>query len=331
MTGSPAEAGVAEPARTVFFGSGAFAVPMLDALLELPAVHVVAAVSVPDRPAGRGRLLTASPLATHAVARNIPLLQPASLRDPAVADRLTALRPTLAVLADYGGIVPPPVLDLPVHGFLNVHPSRLPRHRGATPIPATIIGGDADAGVTIIRMDAGVDTGPIIASEAFPLTGDETARVLEAQAAAVGAALLARTVPAWLAGALEARAQPDGATLTKPLGREDGRLDGTEPAAIAARRIRALDPWPGTFIEAGLPPLRLAVLRGEAASAGPGDVPGRIVADGRGVALSTADGRLRLLEIRPAGGKPMSGEEWRRGRAALIGAIAVPKVGGTSA
>jgi len=322
MTPPPAgDAAATGPARTVFFGSGAFAVPMLEALLGLPDVHVVGVVTVPDRPAGRGRLLTASPVASRAAARNVPLLQPATLRDPAFAGTLSALAPELGVLADYGRIVPAAVLGVPARGFLNVHPSALPRHRGATPIPGTILAGDAEAGVTIIQMDAGVDTGPIVAAETWRLRGDETAAELEADAAAAGAALLAATVPGWLAGRLEAHPQDAaGATLTRPLSRDDGRLDGSEPAAMAARRIRAFDPWPGTFIEAGLPPLRLAVLHGEPAESLPDDVPGRIVTDGRGVALTTVDCRLRLLDVRPAGGKTMTGEEWRRGRAALIGA-----------
>ena len=327
MTPSPTgDAAATGPARTVFFGSGAFGVPMLDALLGSPDVQVVAVVTVPDRPAGRGRLLAASPVASRAAAGNVPLIQPATLRDPAVVGALAELALDVGVLADYGRIVPRAVLDVPAHGFLNVHPSRLPRHRGATPIPATILAGDEEAGVTIIRMDAGVDTGPIVAAEAWPLTGRETAAELETAAAAAGASLLVRTVPRWLAGTIEARPQ-DGATATttRPLARDDGRLDGSEAATLAARRIRAFDPWPGTFIEAGQPPVRLAVLRAEAAAGQPEDVPGRIVADGRGVALATIDGRLRLLDVRPAGGRAMSGDEWRRGRAALVGAAAVPR------
>jgi methionyl-tRNA formyltransferase len=301
---------------------------MLDALLEVPEVRVIAVVSVPDRPAGRGRLLAAAPVASHAASRNVPLLQPASPRDPSFLQALRALAPELGVLADYGRIVPQPVLDLPAHGFLNVHPSRLPRHRGATPIPTTILAGDTDAGVTIIRMDAGVDTGPIVAAEALALSGTETAHELEASAAQVGAALLARIVPAWLAGALEATPQDAAdASVTRPLRREDGRLDGSEPAAASARRVRAFDPWPGTFIElddgGDALPQRVSVLAGEAADGSPTEAPGTLVADGRGVALATADGWLRLLDVRPAGGRSMTGEAWRRGRPGIIGLAAV--------
>jgi len=329
MTPPPAaNAGATEPARTVFFGSGPFGVPMLDALLAVPEVRVIAVVSVPDRPAGRGRLLASAPVATYAATRNLPLLQPASLRDPSFLDALGALALDLGVLADYGRIVPQALLDLPRHGFLNVHPSRLPRHRGATPIPATILAGDAEAGVTIIRMDAGVDTGPIVSSQAVTLSGTETARELEARMAEIGAALLAQTVPGWLAGALEATPQdPTGASLTRPLGREDGRLDGSEAATISARRVRAFDPWPGTFIELGGrgdgPTQRVAVLAADAIGASDGDAPGTVVAEGRGVALATTDGRLRLLDVRPAGGRSMTGEAWRRGRSGIVGLTAV--------
>jgi len=324
MTSSPAvDAGVTGPARTVFFGSGAFAVPMLEALLQLPEVHVVAVVTVPDRPAGRGRLLNASPVARHAAARNVPLLQPRSLRTPPFDAELRGLDPALGVLADYGRIVPEPILDVPAHGFLNIHPSRLPRHRGATPIPATILAGDTEAGVTIIRMDAGVDTGPIVAAESWRLRGDERAPELEADAAAIGAALLARTIPAWLAGRLAARAQRgDRATTTQPFDREAGRLDGSETAAAAERRVRAFDPWPGTFLEVEGGP-RVAILRASVAPSEPGDAPGTLVDDGRGIALATVGGRLRLLDVRPAGGRTMTGAEWRRGRRDVVGRAVV--------
>ncbi|HLX35020.1 MAG TPA: methionyl-tRNA formyltransferase [Candidatus Limnocylindrales bacterium] len=329
MTASPAaDAAATGPARTIFFGSGPFAVPMLAALLELPEVDVVAVVTVPDRPAGRGRLLSSSPVAVAAAGRNLRLLQPGSIRDPNVAEQLAAERPTLGVLADYGRIVPPAVLEIPKRGFLNVHPSLLPRHRGASPIPAAILGGDTEAGVTIIEMDPGLDTGPIVASTTFPVPANATAPEVERRAAEVGAALLARVAPAWIRGEITARSQPaDGASLSRPLSREDGRLDGSEAAAIAERRIRAFDPWPGTFIEAevdgGIE--RAAILRGAVAGGGDGGQAGTLVADGSGLALETIDGRLRLLDVRPAGRGAMTGAEWRRGRPQLVGASVVAR------
>jgi methionyl-tRNA formyltransferase len=336
VTVSPAgEAAAASPARTIFFGSGPFAVPMLEALLQAPEVSVVGVVTVPPRPAGRGRLLQSSPLAVVAAARNLPILQPASLREPAALEAISGLSPTLGVLADYGRIVPQLILDVPGRGFLNVHPSLLPRHRGAAPIPATILAGDSETGVTIIAMDAGVDTGAIVAAEVFELGGSETAPEVERQAAEVGARLLVRIVPRWLAGELEARPQPeDGVTLTRPLRREDGRLDGTESAAASERRVRAYQPWPGTFLEfdgANGSPDRIGVLAAAVEDAEPGDEPGELVAEGDGIALATSDGRLVLRDVRPAGGKRMTGAAWRRGRRDMAGARVLARTEGVPA
>lgn len=300
-------------ARTLFLGSGAFGVPILDALVESAEVEVIAVVSAPDRPAGRRAELTAVPVARRARGLGLPVLQPARIRSPEAVAGITALRPALGVLADYGQIVPPVLLELPDHGILNLHPSLLPRHRGATPIPATILAGDREAGVTIIRMDAGLDTGPIVAAEAWPLTGTETASSLEARGAAAGAALLQRILGPWLRGEIEPHPQDDaGATLSRLLGREDGRLDASRPAVELERRVRAFEPWPGTFLDTAIG--RVAVSRATVGPGMPGDVPGAIVAAGAGIALATAAGRLVLEEVRPAGGRPMSGAEFARGR-----------------
>ncbi len=179
-TGSPVEGA---PARTLFFGSGSFAVPILEALLEAPEVEVVAAVGAPDRPTGRHATPTPVPVVARARQLGVRVVQPKRLRDPDVAAELAALAPDLGVLADYGRIVPQVVLELPRRGILNVHPSLLPRHRGAAPIPAAILAGDAETGGTLIRMDAGVDTGPLVAARSWPLTGEETGPELEARAA----------------------------------------------------------------------------------------------------------------------------------------------------
>jgi methionyl-tRNA formyltransferase len=230
--------------------------------------------------------------------------------------------PALGVLADYGRLVPPAVLAIPPRGFLNVHPSLLPRHRGAAPIPATILADDPRAGVTLMAMDAGLDTGPIVAAAAWPLTGIETAPELEARAANEGAALLLASLPDWLAGRLAPRPQDDAAaTLTRPLRREDGRLDGATPARLLERRARAYVPWPGTFVETERG--RVAVHWTDVAPAEPGDRAGTLVEDGAGVALATVEDRLRLLEVQPAGGRPMSGEAWRRGHPGAVGATVI--------
>ncbi|MDP9483466.1 MAG: methionyl-tRNA formyltransferase, partial [Chloroflexota bacterium] len=214
------------PVPTVFFGSGAFAVPILEGLLQAPEVSIVGVVTVPDKPVGRKRVATPTPVAVQARAVGIPVLQPASLRTPEAVEAIRELRPGLGVLADYGRIVPQAILDLPAAGILNVHPSLLPRWRGASPIPATILAGDTDTGVTVIRMDAGLDTGPIVGVERWALDGTEDAPGLEARAAAAGADIVRRLFGPWLRGEIVPRPQgEEGTIMTRPLRREDGLLD----------------------------------------------------------------------------------------------------------
>ncbi len=301
------------PARVVFFGSGRFAMPILEALADASSFEVVGVVTTPDRPAGRSATLTPTPIAGIARAHGLTVLQPTRLGDPDASAAIEASRPDVGVLADYGRIIPPAILGIPRHGVLNVHPSLLPRHRGATPIPATILAGDAEAGVTVIAMDAGLDTGPIVASERWALMGDEDAPAIEADAARRGAALVTRTLPGWLAGALPARPQDDAAaTLTRPLRRDDGRLDPSRPARDLDRMVRAYRPWPGTFIETDAG--RLVVLDATIGPSDRADVPGTLVEAGDGLALATSDGRLVLEQVQPAGGRPMTAAEHRRGR-----------------
>lgn len=313
MSEGPSAARVgSSPARVVFFGAGAFGRPMLEALVGLAGVTVVGVVSAPDRPMGRGGRLTPTPVTHFALERGLHVLRPARLREPATVAAIAALRPDLGVLADYGRIVPQAILDLPPAGILNVHPSLLPRHRGATPIAATIMAGDERAGVTIIRMDAGLDTGPIVASTSWALVGTETAPELELEAGRVGARLLADAIPGWLRGDRATTPQDEAAaTMTRTFRREDGRLDPMRSAVELERQVRALDPWPGTFVET--PAGRVAILAAAVGDARPGDVPGELVDDGPGLALACLDGRLRLDRVRLAGGRAMPIAEFRRG------------------
>jgi methionyl-tRNA formyltransferase len=299
--------------RTVFLGSGAFAVPALQRLAAHPLVRVVAVVTAPPRQAGRSQSWTPTPVAAAAAGLDIhPVLTPPRLRHPEAVAAILALRPDLAVLADYGQIVPPPLLDLR-HGALNLHPSALPRFRGAAPVPAAILAGDPETAVTLMRMDPGLDTGPIVAQEPVPLDGSEHAPDLERRLALVGADLLDRSLAGWLDGSLPAVPQPaESVVLTRPLRREDGRLDPTRPAAELERAVRAYEPWPGTFLELGGE--RLVVGEASLAPSEAGDTPGAIVRHGREPALATADGRLVLRRVTPQGRKPMRGEDWLRGR-----------------
>jgi len=335
------------PARTVFIGTGPFGVDSLRRLSEprnTGLIEVVGVVAAPGRPAGRRATIEPSPIERTAREVGIPtVLTLSRLRDPDAIAAVLALRPDLVVLADYGRIVPPPILDVPF-GALNLHPSLLPRHRGAAPIPATILAGETRTGVTLIRMDAGIDTGPIVAVARVALAGTEAAPELEARLAGVAADLLEASLPAWLAGAIDAVAQDaDAATLTRPLRREDGRLDPGRLAWYLERQVRALRPWPGTFIEvAGL---RVAVLEARVVAAGdehassastrgtPGTLgtprtPGTLTRRGPDLVLVTADGTLELRVVQPSGGRPMSGADLLRGRPELAGAaVAGPSAG----
>lgn len=304
--------------RTIFLGSGAFAVPILDSLVAAPEVDLVGVLAAPDRSSGRQAALTSVPVVARARELNLLLLQPVRLRADDAVREVAALQPELGVLADYGQIVPAALLAVPRHGILNVHPSALPRHRGATPIPATIVAGDPVAAVTLIRMDQGLDTGPIVAQEAWALDGTETSAALEAEAARRGADLLRRSLGPWLAGLLPAIPQDDAAaTRTRPFKREDGRLDASRPAAELERRVRAHAPWPGSFVDTDLG--RLIVHDASVVPAQPGDTPGRVVAEADGLALSTVDGRLRIDQAQLAGRRATDAAALRRGAPGLVG------------
>ncbi len=300
-------------ARTVFFGSGGFGRETLWRLGEHPDVELVGVVTAPPRPAGRGGRTTTTPI--HDAARHIevrPILTPDRLREAVAIAEIEALAPDLIVLADYGQIVPAALLDRP-HGALNLHPSLLPRYRGATPIPAAILAGDTETGVTLMRMDAGLDTGPIVAQSHVRLVGDETTPLLEESLELEAAALITRYIGPWLRGKVIATPQPDeGATVTRPLHRDDGRLDPRRPAIELERQVRAYQPWPGSYVETPLG--RLIVWRADVEPSGP--PVGTFDSEG----LGTGDGaRLRLREVQPAGGTQMSWDAYVRGRPAIVG------------
>jgi len=317
---------VSGPARTVFLGSGSFAVPIVSSLAAAGGgvgVELMAVVSAPPRAQGRRARVLPSPVGEWAAKSGVRVLAPPSLRAADAVAELGRLAPALLVLADYGQIVPPELLELPRHGALNLHPSLLPRHRGAAPIAATILAGDSETGVSLMLMDAGLDTGPLIAQRRLPLGGDETAPELEQRLAIVAADLLIETLPAWLAGRIVPTAQAgEGVTLTRQLRRADGRLDGRRRVAQLERQIRAYQPWPGSFIDTGLG--RLIVWRGRPLAADtPAATPGSLLttADG-GLALVAADGLLELLEVQLAGGRRMTSQELLRGRPAIASGAA---------
>ena len=234
--------------RAVFMGTPDFALPALDALAHA-GCDIIAVYTQPDRRAGRGRRATPSPVKRAALERGLPVYQPASLRrDPAARQQLAALQPHIIVVAAYGLFLPPKTLALPPLGALNIHPSLLPLYRGPSPVASAMLAGDAITGVTIILLDEGMDSGPILAQRETPIGATETAGALTARLFAMGATLLTETLPAWRARRISPTPQDESrATTTRLLSREDGAIDWQMPAAQIARQVRAYHPWPSAF------------------------------------------------------------------------------------
>jgi methionyl-tRNA formyltransferase len=304
-------------ARIVFMGTPEFAIPTLQALDE--HYEVAGVVTQPDRRAGRGRNLVAPPVKETAAELGLHTIQPRALGEPEVMDQLRAWQPDLIVVAAFGQILKLPVLALPPHGCLNVHASLLPSYRGASPIAAAIVAGEEVTGVTLMRMDEGMDTGPILAQAEYPLAPGETTATLTGKLAGLGAELLLKTLPAWLSGELEAQPQDDSqASYCRPLTKQDGHLDWGEPASALERRVRAYDPWPGTYTT--WQGQRLNVIRARAwpDRQEPG-TPGTVVALEAGVGVVTGQGVLELMEVQPAGKKPMEADAFARGQRGLAG------------
>ena len=284
-------------------GTPEFAVPTLEALDD--AQDIVGVVTQPDRPRGRGRKLRPSPVKRVALERELPLFQPKTLRKPDSVAQLASWEPDVIVVAAFGQILTIEVLDLPPHGSINVHASLLPRWRGAAPVAAAIMAGDEITGVTIMRMDEGLDTGPILTQREEPILPHDTRASLSERLSTIGAELLIETLPSYLAGDIEPRPQdPERASYANQLRKAEGRLDWSRPAVELERKIRALTPWPGTFTT--LNGKRFKVLDGSVMPEWSGEAPpGTIVAVDGGVAVATGEGALRLEKVQLAGKRPM--------------------------
>ncbi len=296
--------------RIVFMGSPDFALPALSTLEKNH--QVVGVVTQPDRASGRGRELKSPPVKTLALELNIPVMQPEKLRTPEAMDQLHAWNPELIVVAAFGQILKKDVLDLPRYGCINVHASLLPRWRGAAPINAAILAGDDETGVTIMQMDVGLDTGPMLAKESIRIRHDDTAGSVLRALSTLGADLLSEALPDYLSGNLKPVPQPaEGATYAPMLKKEDGLLDFTRPAVELERRVRAMNPWPGAWFEWNgnlLKVMRASVVSGEKDL-----VSGsRFTVEGR-PAVQSAEGVLVLDEVQPAGKKVMSGKSFLAG------------------
>lgn len=298
--------------KILFFGTAAFAVPSLKQL-QTDGHEIVGVVTQPDKPVGRRQELTPSPIKKAAKELGIPVFEPTTLKDEAAQKTLSELKPDVIVVVAYGKIIPPWLLELPKHGAINVHPSLLPKYRGASPLPAPIVNGDAETGVTIMLMDAELDHGPILSQEKIPLSGTETGETISKQLAEHGAQQLSKTLKDFVEGKITPKEQDhEAATYTEILTRDHGKIDWTKSAAEIERMIRAYTPWPGTW--AMVDDTRLKILSARIFDGKNKDVIGTLWRTEPGeLAVACKSGALILLTVQPDGGKPMSGADFARG------------------
>jgi methionyl-tRNA formyltransferase len=294
--------------RVVFMGSPDFALPTLQALAQ--RYEVVGVVTQPDRASGRGRELRSPSVKVLAQELNLPFIQPERLKQPEAMEQLRLWAPDLIVVAAFGQILRKDVLDLPRFGCINVHASLLPRWRGAAPINAAILHGDEETGVTIMKMDVGLDTGPILSQRSMRLAPDVTAGSVFEALSRLGAELLIETLPDYLSGKIQPAPQPEeGATYAPMLKKEDARLDFTQPAEELERRVRAFNPWPGAFMDFDGALLKIHRAHVEQGKAEAGQ---RLIFRDQ-PAVAARGGLLVLDEVQPAGKKPMSGNSFLSG------------------
>ena len=295
--------------KIIFMGSPDYAVPVLKMLHA--NFNLTAVITQPDQPVGRGKKIQAPPIKTAALELGLPVHQPAKARGPEFLALLENLAPDVIIVAAYGKILREDVLDFPRFGCLNVHASLLPRWRGASPIQNAILHGDEKSGVTIMKMDKGVDTGPVFEMKEVAISADDTAGTLSEKLAAAGAELLGEILPRYLAGEISAKPQPEeGATYAHLLKKEDGHMDFSKNAVELERQVRAFNPWPICYVDWKNQPLR--VLRAEVTgkkSTGSGQ---HSIME-KFPCIGTASMDLKLVEVQPAGKRPMRGSDFLNG------------------
>jgi methionyl-tRNA formyltransferase len=303
------------PLRIIFMGTPPLAATVLEALLREESFNVIAVVTQPDQPKGRDLKLQPSAVKELALKSNLPVMQPERAREPQFIEQVRALTPDLIVVAAYGQILPQALLDLPKFGCLNVHTSSLPKYRGAAPIQWAILNGDSETGVTIMKMDAGLDTGAIVSEERTAIAGDDTAQTLHDRLAQIGGALLVQTIPGYVTGKIVPRLQPEeGVTYARKITKEDGRLDWSQPAIVLWNRVRGLTPWPGTFTlirrKHGTVLLKILCAELVEATGKPGEI---LSVEQVGVVVACGEGALRCTELQREGGKRLRAAQFLAG------------------
>jgi methionyl-tRNA formyltransferase len=296
-------------------GTAELSCASLQALARDEKFHVVAVVTQPDKPKGRDLKLAPSPVKILAEKLNLPVLQPLKARDENFIGELRELKPDLLVVVAYGQILPQTILDLPLHGCLNVHTSLLPKYRGAAPIQWAIANGDAETGVTIMKMDAGLDTGPILSTRRTPILPTDDSQSLHDRLAQLGAALLGETIPDFVGGKISPQPQPaEGSTYAAKINKEDGKIDWSQPAVQIWNRLRAFTPWPGafTFLPAEPKSQLLKIWKAEVVerSGGAGEI---LSADKSSIIVGCGQNALRILELQREGGRRLAAEQFLTG------------------
>lgn len=298
--------------RVIYLGTPRFAVLPLEALARDPRFEVVGVVTQPDRPTGRKGAAQPPPVKQAAHALGLPVLQPATLRDESALEQLVAWRPDVGVVAAYGEILRKRALEIPPFGYVNIHPSLLPLYRGPAPVAGAILGGDSETGVSLIRLEAKMDAGPILAQQRVPLPPDARTEPLTYELFGLGAAMLCDTLPAYAAGTLNLVQQDEqAATFTKLLSRDDSVITWSLPAAQIERMIRAYDQWPGASSTWRGAPVKILAAR---VVAWDGDARPGTLLDQATATVATGNGALALAEVQPAGKRPMAATDWLRGQ-----------------
>ena len=309
--------------KILFMGTPQFAVPTLAKLIE--HYDVVAVVTQPDAPAGRGKQLTQSPVKQLALSTGLPVLQPETLKPAEVVEQLRGYAPDAIVVAAFGQILRKPVLEMPRFGCINVHGSLLPRWRGASPVSAAIAAGDQVTGITIMLMEAGLDSGPMLSRREEPILSDDTGSSLMERLSQVGADLLMQTLPRYFAGEIKPETQDESlVTVCRQIKKEEGAIDWTKSAIQIERHVRAMQPWPGAFTH--MNGKLLKILRSRGSEAEISEVrsqksPGMVVIHKNSVSVQCGEGVLELIEVQPEGKKTMLATDFARGQPMLEGSL----------